>query len=288
MEKFNGGIMEYRFIEKNGIHMIEVSPISDTGIAEAYCSTRHGGISTGTTASMNVNIYKPLDIENGQKNFRMFCNAIGSDPNKVITNRLIYGTNIARCVSSADLIDIYDEAISIHADGLVTNDPDITLYLYAADCAIVQFVHNDPENKVIACCHAGWKNSLCGVIENTVQTMCDRYNCDKDNIIAVILPSIAECCFEVGEEVATQFAERGFTDFISYKYEKPHIDLFGVNTDILLKSGLKAENVHRIELCTYCTSDEVHDFLFHSFRRGPFNGKTHLNGMNGMFIKLVK
>lgn len=127
MEKFNGGIMEYRFIEKNRICMIEVSPIADTGIAEAYCSTRHGGISTGTTASMNVNIYKPLDIENGRENFRMFCNAIGSNPNKVITNRLIYGTNIARCVSSADLIDIYDESISVHADGLVTNDPDITL-----------------------------------------------------------------------------------------------------------------------------------------------------------------
>lgn len=53
MEKFNGGIMEYRFINKNGIRMIEVSPITDTGIAEAYYSTRHGGISTGTTASMN-------------------------------------------------------------------------------------------------------------------------------------------------------------------------------------------------------------------------------------------
>ncbi|MCM1133533.1 MAG: polyphenol oxidase family protein [Ruminococcus flavefaciens] len=279
--------MDYRFIEKNDVRMIEVSPIAQTGLAEAYCSTRYGGISTGTTASMNLNIYKKLDIENGKPNLKIFCNAIGADPDKLITNRLIYGTDCVRCVSSDDVIDIYDESISAHADGLVTNDPEITLYMYAADCAIIQFVHNDPENRVVACCHAGWRNSLCGIIQSTVRTMCEKYNCDRDNIIAVILPSIGECCFEVGSEVAEQF-EPDFSEFISYTAEKPHIDLFGVNSKILLESGLQEENIHRINLCTHCTPDERYGYLFHSFRRGPVEGKAHLNGMNGMFIKLTK
>lgn len=280
--------MAYRIIEKNNVEMIEVTPINSTGIAEGYCSTRHGGISNGPTATMSVNLYKKFDVEAGQENFRIFCNAINVNPAKIITNRLIYGTDVVRCVDSSDLIDIYDEPKAPHADGLVTNDPEITLFLYAADCAIIQFL--DKRKKVIACCHAGWKGSLCGIIENTVKAMQENYGCSTEDIVGVILPSIAKCCFEVGEEVANQFKEAGYVRFIDSSKTKPHIDLFGVNAEILRKAGLSENNIHKIELCTYC-----HEELFHSFRRGPIeiqdksDGKqiqAHLNGMNGMFIRL--
>lgn len=281
--------MDYRIVTNSNVKMIEVTPINCTGIAEAYCSTRHGGVSEGPTASMSVNIYKKYDVEAGQENFRIFCNAIGVDPDSVITNRLIYGTDVVRCVDSSDLIDIYDEPKAPHADGLVTNDPSITLFLYAADCAIVQFV--DVKKRVVACCHAGWKGSLCGIIGNTVDAMKNNYGCSAEDIVAVILPSIGQCCFEVGEEVALQFRDAGFSEHIDESKDKPHIDLFGVNAEILKKSGLKENNIHKIDLCTYC-----HEELFHSFRRGPIEirinsddktSQVHLNGMNGMFIRLT-
>ncbi len=289
MEKYERKIfMDYRIVQKNNVEMIEITPINCTGIAEAFCSTRKGGVSEGPTASMSVNLYKKFDIESGQKNFKIFCNAIGVDSERVITNRLIYGTDLVRCVSSADIIDIYDEPAAPHADGLVTNDPSVTLFLYAADCAIVQFV--DVKKKVVACCHTGWKGSLCGIIGNTVKAMEENYGCLAEDIVAVILPSIAQCCFEVGEEVAVQFRDTGFGKFIDTSKEKPHIDLFGVNAEILRIAGLSENNIHKIELCTYC-----HKELFHSFRRGPLETKintegkqtqAHLNGMNGMFIRL--
>lgn len=280
--------MDYRMVTNSNVEMIEVTPINCTGIAEAYCSTRHGGVSKGPTASMSVNIYKKFDVEAGQENFRIFCNAIGVNPNRVITNRLIYGTDVVRCVNSSDIIDIYDDPQAPHADGLVTDDPSITLFLYAADCAIVQFV--DVKKKVVACCHAGWKGSLCGIIGNTVEAMKNNYGCLVEDIVAVILPSIGQCCFEVGEEVAVQFRDAGFSEYIDQSKDKPHIDLFGVNSAILRKAGLTENNIHKIELCTYCNEE-----LFHSFRRGPVENQTkpdgkqiqaHLNGMNGMFIRL--
>lgn len=270
--------------------MIEISPINATGVAEGYCSTRHGGVSNGTTASMSVNLYKRLDVNSGQQNFRIFCAAIGVNPDKVITNRLIYGTDIVRCVDSYDLIDIYNEPLAPHADGLVTNDPEITLFLYAADCAIIQMV--DPKKEVIACCHAGWKGSLGKIISNTVQAMCNNYGCNAKDIVGVILPSIGQCCFEVGEDVAKQFEDANFAQYINRTFDKPHIDLFGVNSQILKESGLSEHNIHKVELCTYC-----HEELFHSFRRGPISvrfkddgkqAQIHLNGMNGMFLKLKK
>lgn len=273
--------MIYQFVEKNGIKMIELSVINNTGLAEGFCTTRHGGISTGTYASMNCNIYKKLDLENGQENYRLFCKAIGVDPNKVITNRLNAGTNLVRCVTKSDLIDIYDEPNAPRADGIVTNDPEITLYFYAADCAIIQIF--DPIQKAIGACHAGWKGSLIGIIPNTIQAMKKEFGSNPQDLVAVICPSIASCCFEVGDEVAEEFRSQGFEKYIFMNYPKPHIDLFGVNSELLLQSGLEKERIHKIELCTYC-----HEDLFHSYRRGPVENGVHKNGMNGMFLRLVR
>ncbi len=272
--------MEYRFVEKNGIRMIEVTPIVETGAAIAYCSTRNGGVSTGPTAHMNLNIYKRLDVENGQKNLKLFSKAIGTSYDRLITNRLIYGTDIVRRVTSADLIDIFDEPSAPHADGMVTDDPEITLYLYAADCAIIQFA--DPVRRVVGCCHAGWKGTMTDIMKNTAAAMHDDYGCEYENIIAVILPSICKDCFEVGEDVAEAFEKAGYGKYVDRSLEKPHVDLNAANAENLLNAGLRPENIHRIDLCTCCRED-----LFHSYRRGPVqeNG-LHLNGMNGMFIRV--
>lgn len=274
--------MTHQFVDKNGIRMVELSAIKATGTAEAFFTTRTGGISQGTFAEMNCNIYKKLDKDNGRKNFCLACQALEIDPKTVITNRLIYLTDIVRCVGKEDIIDIYDEPASAHADGLVTNDPNITLYLYAADCAIIFLA--DSEKRVIGALHAGWKGSLIPIIENTVAAMRDKYGCRPENIVAEICPSIEQCCFETGFEVAEQFEESGFSEFISYEGEKPHIDLNSVNRKRLINAGLKKENISKVGICTCCHPD-----LFHSYRRGPVDDKgVHLNGMNGAFIRLKR
>lgn len=272
--------MNYQFIEKNGIRMVELSAINATGVAEAFFTTRIGGISQGTYAEMNCNLYKKLDIDNGKENFRLACRALGIDPETVITNRLTHFTDAVRCVGKNDIIDIYDESISAHADGLVTDDPDITLHMYAADCAIIFLADN--KKRVIGTLHAGWKGSLIPIIENTVAAMHDKYGCYTENIIAQICPSIEQCCFETGFEVAEQFENNGFSEFISYEGKKLHIDLNSVNRKRLINAGLKEENISKVGICTCCHPD-----LFHSYRRGPVNEEgIHLNGMNGAFIRL--
>lgn len=272
--------MSYRFVDINGVKLVELSAINKTGAAEAYFTTRIGGISKETFAEMNCNIYKKMDIENGRKNFVIACRSLGINPETVITNRLIYFTDKVRCVDKKDIVDIYDESVSAHADGLVTDDPSITLYFYAADCAIIFLA--DSVKKVIGALHAGWKGSLIPIIENTVLAMCDNYGCRPENIIAEICPSIEQCCFETGFEVSKQFENNGFSKFISYESEKPHIDLNGVNEQRLINAGLKKENIFKTSVCTCCHPD-----LFHSYRRGPVseNG-VHLNGMNGAFIRI--
>lgn len=277
----------YKIVEMpNGLKMMAVLPINNTGVAEAYCTIRDNpiGNSKGDCGPFSCNIYKKLDIENGRKDFQLCCEALGVQPSSVITNRLTAFTNKVRVVDAKTLIDynIYDEPAAPRADGLITNSSDVTLYHYAADCAICFLV--DPVKKACGCLHASWKGSLLGIIQSEVQSFHTAYGSKTEDIIAVLMPSISVNAFEVGIDCAEQFVQAGFGEFVDYtSYEKPHVNLPKVNHRILLNCGLKEENVYVIDdLCTY--RDEK---FFHSFRRGPVdeNG-IHLNGMNGYFIRI--
>lgn len=277
----------YKIVEMpNGLKMMAVLPINNTGVAEAYCTIRDNpiGNSKGDCGPFSCNIYKKLDIENVRKDFQLCCEALGVQPSSVITNRLTAFTNKVRMVDAKTLIDynIYDEPAAPRADGLITNSSDVTLYHYAADCAICFLV--DPVKKACGCLHASWKGSLLGIIQSEVQSFHTAYGSKTEDIIAVLMPSISVNAFEVGIDCAEQFVQAGFGEFVDYtSYEKPHVNLPKVNHRILLNCGLKEENVYVIDdLCTY--RDEK---FFHSFRRGPVdeNG-IHLNGMNGYFIRI--
>lgn len=270
----------------NGLKMLSILPINNTEIAEAYCTVRNNDIgnSEKECGPFSCNIYKKYGLENGIKDFTLCCDALGVDRSSVITNRLTAFTNKVRDVNTRDLIgyDIFDEPNAPRADGLVTSSSKVTLFLYASDCAICFFL--DPIRKVCGCLHASWKGSLLGIFEAEIEKFCDLYNSDVGDIIAVLAPSIGFDAFEVGNECAEQFVRAGFSPFVDYKaYNKPHVDLPGVNRQILLNCGLKSKNIFVIDdLCTYKDAD-----LFHSYRRGPISKEgLHLNGVNGYFIKL--
>ncbi len=278
----------YEIVEmSNGLKMMSILPINATGIAEAYCTVRNNpmGFSEGTYGPFSCNIYKKLGLDNGIKDFKLCCDALNVRPDHVITNRLTALTSIVRNVDETTLIgyDIFDEVNAPRADGLVTTSPDVCLFNYAADCAVVLLC--DPIKRVIGSLHASWKGSLLGIIEHEITSFSNIYGSRAEDIIAVVMPSISIESFEVGPDCAEQFIQAGFSEFVdSTTYEKPHVDLPKVNHAILKKCGLCEENIYVIDdLCTY--RDEN---IFHSFRRGPIDEEgRHLNGMNGYFIKFT-
>ena len=269
----------------NGLKMMAVLPINETGIAEAYATVRDNpllGVSKGDSGPFSANLYKKLGVEEGCQDFRTACEALGISDRQVITNRLTAITDIVRTVDASDLVgfDVYDEPACPRADGLVTTDNRITLFNYAADCAITFMV--DPVKKIIGSHHASWRGSLKGIFENEVKAFIDLGSNPKD-IIAVVMPSIGKDSFEIGEDAALLFEEAGYGRFVDYtSYEKAHADLPAMNRFILIKSGLKEENVFVID-----DQDTFTDLNWHSFRRGPIDAEgRHLNGQNGYFIKL--
>lgn len=276
----------------NGLRMLSADPINATGIAEAYYTIRDNpiGNSTDECGPFSCNIYKrypdyPYALDNGIRDFKLCCEALKIAPEKVATNRLTYATNDVRIVTSKEMVNynILDEASSPHFDGIITDEKQITLMTYAADCILINFL--DVKKRIIGACHCSWTTTLKGIIESTLNMFIQHYGSSLQNIIAYIWPGISEEFFEVGEDCAEQFHNAGFDSYINRNsYSKPHINLQGVNRQILLDNGVQENNIYVVDdLCTY--RDEK---LFHSYRRGPVNpnNQTHLNGMNSCFIKL--
>jgi len=91
---------------------------------------------------------------------------------------------------------------------------------------------------------------VAGVIENTVRTMNERFDCRPENIFAANGPCIGPDAFEVGTEVARHFAED-----CRIGYPRPHIDLPSATRRRLITLDIRAENIQQSGECTVAHPD---------------------------------
>ncbi len=106
-------------------------------------------------------------------------------------------------VHSADVVVVESpEGDAAKADAMVTNVPGVALSILTADCQPVLFA--DHVAGVVGAAHAGWRGALDGVLENTIDAMVSL-GAQRDNIHAVIGPTISQRAYEVGPEFLDEF-----------------------------------------------------------------------------------
>lgn len=164
-------------------------------------------------------------------------------------------------------------------DALITADPGIFLCVQTADC--VPILLFDTRRKVVAAIHAGWRGTISKIARKTVQKMTETYQCNPDDIIAGIGPSIHIHNYEVGPEVVAA-VELNFSNPAallkpSLNSGHAYLDLWEANRIILAESGIPEGNIELMGLCSF----EHHD-LFYSARRDGTNTGRMVSG-----IKLV-
>jgi YfiH family protein len=142
------------------------------------------------------------------------------------------------------------------SDALYTNLKNNFLAVSIADCIPVLLY--EPDKKVVAAIHSGWKGTLNNITSVTINKLIKEFSIDVEKIIAYIGPGISVNNFEVGKDVADLFDE-GVKENRDGKY---FIDLKKHNYIQLQKIGVRNEN---IEVSGYCTFKEKD--LFHSYRR---------------------
>lgn len=148
-------------------------------------------------------------------------------------------------------------------DGLITDDPKIILYTKHADCLAIYFY--DRVKGVVGICHSGWKGSFNEICINMVEKFVSEFNSKKDDIIIGIGIGISSKNYEVSKEFKKEFYNKFHKDIVESSFhtvnDKLYFDNGVFNFLLLIKNGIKKENIYKSEECTY---DNLN---LHSYRR---------------------
>lgn len=191
---------------------------------------------------------------------------VGDDEQRVATQRHAFFAQLGlsedhvaaqRQIHETTITHVTEGGIYPDSDALVTHTPMVGLAISAADCIPVLLYA--PGDSVIAAVHAGWRGTVQRISEKTIGYLRDNYGIDPATLFGFIAPGAGVCCYEVGEEVASQFVD----GCVRQSSNGPrHVDLKEANRRQLIDAGMRAENIDASDFCTICRPS-----IFHSHRR---------------------
>lgn len=220
-------------------------------------TTRHGGVSAGVYAGLNLGDH------------------VGDDPALVAQNRAVLRAVLPaepawlRQVHGVAVADADASAGPVEADASTARRPGVVCAVLTADCLPVLLC--DDAGSVVAAAHAGWRGLAAGVIEQTVRSM----GVDPASLMAYLGPAIGPAAFEVGDEVRQVFvaadpaAQQAFTPSTQHSAlgtEKWLADIY-----LLARQRLQHLGVERVGGGGYCTHGDPQ--RFYSYRRDGATGR---------------
>ncbi len=214
--------------------------------------TRRGGASSGVFSGLNCGQGSSDQAEVVAINRARVADAMGVPHDHLLGVHQIHSATVIPVTTP------YTE--KPRADALVTATPGLALSVLSADCQPVLFA--DAEAGVIGAAHAGWRGALDGVLHATVDAM-EGLGAKRENITAVIGPSISQRAYEVGPEFMDSFMAEDSNYaryFINGEGDRMLFDLpgFGLNR-------LRAAGVGHAEWTHHCTFSDPE--RFYSYRR---------------------
>ncbi len=242
------------FVEQNtnGVLYHTSTVLADGAILHGF-STRLGGVSEGCCTSLNFRGGgpNPDDPAKVRENYRRFCAAVGTDMEHLVLSRQVHEATVRR-VTAADAGKGLLRPTDYTADALVTNEPGLSLMVFAADC-IILLLH-DPVSGSIGAVHAGWRSTALDLPAKTVGEMGRIFGARPENIRVAIGAGIGPCCFETHDDVPDAMRAAfggGAETYITPRGQKWAVDLKGINAWRLREAGV---NPARIDVCPTCTA----------------------------------
>ena len=255
--------------EKNGVVYLTFPKLAAAGVRHGF-STRMGGVSKGYLGTMNLSFTRGDREENVRENFRRIADAIGFREEQLVFSAQVHETKI-RKVTAANRGEGITKETAPGIDGLATDEADVPLYTSYADCVPLLFY--DPQKKVVAMAHSGWRGTAARIGAKMVHFMEKEYGSRAENIIAAVGPSICRKCYEVSEDVAQAFREAFRPEQFPLLFDekgqgKYQLDLWEANRIILTEAGILPEHLDVTDLCTCCNHDKLFSHRASHGKRG--------------------
>lgn len=204
-------------------------------------ASRHGGVSGGRYDSMNVGLHVGDDAKLVMENRRRLKNRLGAT--RLLSARQIHGINIFSLTKPL----AHDQEVD-DCDALITDQPGVALMIQHADCQAVLL--HDPERRIIAAVHNGWRGSVAGILARVVTRLVADWHCEAKNLRAWVSPSLGPCCGEF-----THYRELLPREFQRFMPRENHVDFWRVTHWQLTEAGLCAQHIYLSGVCTRCDGD---------------------------------
>lgn len=233
--------------------MIERATHFPPGIVHGF-TDRNGGVSEGRFASLNLGVRWGDDPAAVAENLRRVAAAGGFGPDDLRKIRQVHGKAVWR--ASALVPEAEGDALWARA-----SDGPVVVGVLTADCVPVLLA--DREGTAVAAIHSGWRGTIANVVGATVAALVAD-GVAPDRLVAAIGPCIEVEAFEVGEEVAREFAQAPFGAEVVRRDlgARPHVDLVAAVRAQLVAAGVPAGNIARVGACTW-----RHPARYFSYRR---------------------
>lgn len=176
-------------------------------------------------------------------------------PSEIYSGSQCHGNNIAYASGTTGEPFVFGRQFK-DTDGLITDKENLALLIKFADCTpIILF---DPETKVHASVHSGWRGTVKQISVQAVNKMIEEFGVKKENIVAFVGPSIDMENYEVGPEVYEAFENFDDRDsFFKPHGEKYLLSMTDANLSILKNAGIKKENIEVSRVSTF-TDERLH------------------------------
>ena len=247
------GDMEVR--QRDGVTYLSYPRLErESAIVHGF-STRLGGVSEGYLGSMNLSFSRGDNPENVMENYRRISKAIGFSVESIVTSDQTHTTNVRRVGKEDCGCGVLIPRTFHDIDGLITNEPGVTLATFYADCVPLYFY--DPTHKAIGLSHSGWRGTVGKIGKKTVERMQEEYGSNPADIRAAIGPSICQDCYEVSADVIEEFRKafpKEYWPELYYAKEngKYQLNLWRANELIFREAGILPEHTAVTDLCTCC------------------------------------
>jgi hypothetical protein len=182
---------------------------------------------------------------------RRFARALSLDGTPIVRATQVHGN---RSVTIRETPDPGPARDAGPCDVLATALSGVALAVQTADCVPIVLAGS----VAVATAHAGWRGTATNAAAAAVRAL-GALGAAPDRLRAWMGPSVGPCCYEVGGEVAAQFAGEFLRASCAGRFR---LDIAAVNRAQLEAAGIPADHISAHPACTKCGGPK-----FASYRR---------------------
>lgn len=245
-------------IDRDGVAALTDEPLrARSGIVVAF-SERGGGVSAAPYASLDLAQHVGDEPAAVNENRRLLLGALGVDAysDALATAEQVHGDVLVEVMGAlvgSGALAAGERGPVPGADALWTREEGVPLMLFFADCVPVVLVSESP--RAVAVVHAGWRGALAGIAGKSAVALGEALG-GTGGLSAYIGPHIGECCYEVGPEIVSQFANM----FVTIPRASGCLDLGAVVAEDLDRAGVSRERQWNPGICTAHNTDHYYSY----------------------------